>query len=232
MILEKAFDTAKGIDIFGSPILFTTNGSDQASTWPGAVTTIFISLLALSFGYFKFLALYNYTDTTITTVNHLYDLPIDLDYSDFMVAWTVTNRKYEKDALPPSIGRLSVIEWDTDIPNDRYLSREIPLRSCTEKDLAKFYTPHKQNAQAWELAKHAFKCLSDENVSLNLNYDSQKRKNFQLLFFACEQSKFEGRCATENEIKKFFTNHFFMTAQNTERFDASDYTDGYIKKEN
>ena len=190
MILEKAFDTAKGLDIFGSHIMFTTNGSEEDSTWPGALATIFIFLLALSFGYNKFLALYNYTDTTITTVNHLYDLPTDLEYSDFMVAWAVTNRKYEKDVLPPSIGRLSVIEWDNDIPNDRYLSREIPLRSCTEKDLAKFYTVHKQNAQAWELAKPAFNCLSDENVSLNLNYDSQKKKNFTLLFFGCEQSKF------------------------------------------
>ena len=82
-ILKQQLDNVKGLDIFGQPILFTTGGSDKARTWPGAIATIFITLITLSFGYYKFVALYNYTETNITTVNHLFDLPSDFEYSDF-----------------------------------------------------------------------------------------------------------------------------------------------------
>jgi len=51
------------------------------------------------------------------------------------------------------------------------------------------------------------------------------------VFFACDPASYEGRCATEKEIKTFFTNHFILTAQNTERFDAVDYSDDFIRKE-
>ena len=142
-ILDEQLDNVKDSDMFGSPIQFTTNGSEESKTWPGAIVTIMISLLAMTFGYFKFLALYNYTDSSITTVNHLFDLPVDFEYSDFMMAWTVTNREFQKDALPPSIGRLTVIYWDIHNGNNRYDSKEIPLRSCTAEDLAKFHKPHK-----------------------------------------------------------------------------------------
>ena len=52
-----------------------------------------------------------------------------------------------------------------------------------------------------------------------------------MVFFACDPASFEGRCATEKEIKEYFTNHFILTAQNTESFDAVDYSDDFIRKE-
>jgi len=142
-ILDEQLDNVKDIDKFGSPILFTTNGAAESKTWPGAIATILISLLALTFGYFKFLALYSYTDSTIATVNHLFDLPVDFEYSDFMIAWTVTNRQFQKDVLPASIGRLAIYYWQVDNANGKYGSREIPLRSCTAEDLSKFHKPHR-----------------------------------------------------------------------------------------
>jgi len=51
------------------------------------------------------------------------------------------------------------------------------------------------------------------------------------MFFACDANTYNGTCANSTEIKDFFTDHFIVTAQNTERFDASDYTKGFIKKE-
>jgi len=82
-ILKQQLENVKGLDIFGRPIMFTTGGSDKARTWPGAIATVFITLITLAFGYYKFVVLYNYTDTNITTVNHLFDLPTDFEYSDF-----------------------------------------------------------------------------------------------------------------------------------------------------
>jgi len=81
----------------------------------------------------------------------------------------VTNLKYQKDALPPSIGRLSIIEWDIDLPNGKFNSREIPLRSCTAEDLSRFYQPNKYNKQAWETLQHTLKCLDSDSMKLNLN---------------------------------------------------------------
>jgi len=51
------------------------------------------------------------------------------------------------------------------------------------------------------------------------------------VFFACDPETFEGRCANEKEITAFFTDNYILTAQNAERFDASDYTGNFIKKE-
>jgi len=50
-------------------------------------------------------------------------------------------------------------------------------------------------------------CMDDDTMTLNLNMDSEKLKNFQLVFFACDPESIEGRCADENEIKEFFTHH-------------------------
>jgi len=52
-----------------------------------------------------------------------------------------------------------------------------------------------------------------------------------LLFSACDPETFEGRCADSKEIKEFFTDNFIMTATNAARFDSSDYSNDFIKKE-
>ena len=52
-----------------------------------------------------------------------------------------------------------------------------------------------------------------------------------MVFFACHPESYEGRCADEKEIKEYLSNHYIFTAQNTERFDAVDYSNDFIKKE-
>jgi len=52
-----------------------------------------------------------------------------------------------------------------------------------------------------------------------------------MVFFACDPESYEGRCANEKEVKEYFANHYILTAQNTERFDAVDYSNDFIKKE-
>ena len=108
----------------------------------------------------------------------------------------------------------------------------LPTRECTEAELhvnnqtdpnSLFFKPHPNSAADLGFYYKKLKCLDQDALEVQGDYNSPRVRSFVLLFEKCDNSTFNGVCQSPEYIKSWLARKFVVINTNQERFSTRDY---------
>ena len=103
---------------------------------------------------------------------------------------------------------------------------EIESRPCTKKDIlvdeggtesAKFYKLSESSKTYTEYYADRLMCI-DEEIEIYGAFNSVKAKHLSINFVKCDPAKYEGTCASEQEITDYIRGGWIITLENIKQF--------------
>ena len=110
---------------------------------------------------------------------------------------------------------------------------ELPTRECSESEFhvngksdpkSSFFSPAPNQKSDIALYNKKLKCLNQESVEVQGDYNSPKARSFVLRFEKCNNVTFEGLCKSEEQIKTWLARKFIFMIVNNVRFSTREFS--------
>ena len=81
-----------------------------------------------------------------------------------------------------------------------------------------FFPLHKNSVNDVEFNYKKFKCLDEEYIRIQGDYNSGMTRSFVIQFEKCDQEKYDGVCKSDEEIEKWMRRKFILSYSNQKSF--------------
>lgn len=163
------------------------------------------------------------TDVMLSARDSYFDA--DYIYSDnlwfaFGITAYDSNRENIED---PSYGKLEPYYKEWGMGDEGAGFKTIKYRNCTIPELhiqqqtdpnSKFFKPHSIVLPDLEFYYKKLKCIDEDYVHVQGDYNSYKAREFTILFTRCDNSTFEGVCKSDEQITEWLRRKFIFIALN------------------
>ncbi|CDW87303.1 UNKNOWN [Stylonychia lemnae] len=225
----------KYIDLFAQPVQLTFKGEDTYKTMIGAVSSLMLIMLLLSYGVFKAVFMFNRMNPSVQKVSLLRDMsdglifkPQDLGF-DFAFGLSQN--------LEPSIGYFTVrqqVIFETDMIDDQgkivieKLKRDVKFSKCQRKHLN-----HTNQADVVANGISNFYCIEDNTYQFSGNYYQRTFEYVEIKLWKCQNQSSPNAinnnqkvvCQDKKIIDQFFDNDTFSFAYVNTFFDQNNFNE-------
>ena len=171
--------------MFGKSVSFSVDGEGRYTTWVGAICSVIIICLTLTFALTKFRALMRKNNTTFSSYTKVGEQDQDFTYGHedgFYIAFKFHDNEVGADPevlFDKNYGyfELEAQSWTMNENGGFEVTKEsIPLHRCLDHDLKKFYQPKKEQIELLDSVWSSMLCM-DSHKRLFGNYDANSARN-------------------------------------------------------